>query len=91
VLGVDDDDDVFTYIDSSEVADSAMPYGENNPAPKNLKVEVNTLLASFVDLWVHIDELVVHVLFQGVCEQAGPARPKCVIEGLKPICEENLT
>jgi len=78
-------------VDCSEVTASAMPNGEENPAPEDLEVEVDTLLASCVKLGVLVDVLVVDILFNGVREKTLPRRPNGVVHGGEPLSKEDLT
>jgi len=80
----------MTYIDGSEVACSSVPDREENPLPKDLEVEKGAFLAGLVDLRVLVNVLVVDVLLDGVGEEASPGGPKGVVEGLKPVGEEDL-
>ena len=52
-----------------------MPNGKDDPAPENTEVEIDALLASFVDLWVEIYILIVDVLLERVGEETGPGGP----------------
>jgi hypothetical protein len=49
-----------------------MPDREDNPSPEYLEVEVDALLARFVNLGVLVDILIVHILLERVGEQTGP-------------------
>ena len=67
-----------------------MPDRENYPTPEDFKVEVDTFLASAVDLRILIAVLVIDILFERVCEKAGPTGPEGVVEYLQPVSKENL-
>ena len=47
-----------------------MPDRESYPSPEDLEVEIDTLLASLVDIGVVVDVLIIDVLLQRVREQA---------------------
>ena len=79
-----------TYVDSAVIASDTMPDWEDDPSPEDFEVEIGALLASFVYHGVPVDVLIVNVLLKRVGEKAGPGRPQSVVEGLKPICEEDL-
>ena len=68
-----------------------MPNREYHPAPEDLEIEVDSLLASPVYLRVPINILVIDILLQSVSEEAGPGGPESIIQRLQPICKENLT
>lgn len=68
-----------------------MPDREDDPTPEDREVKVDALLAGLIDLRVPVDILIVNVLLERVSEEAGPGRPKCVIQGLEPICEKDLS
>ena len=67
-----------------------MPKRENDPAPEDFKVEVDSFLAGFVDLRELIDELVIHILLHRVRKEAGPRGPESIVERLEPVSEEDL-
>ena len=80
-----------TYIDGAKVGRSSVPDREDNPTPEDREVKVDALLAGLIDLRVPVDILIVNVLLERVSEEAGPGGPKCVVQGLEPICEEDLS
>ena len=69
----------YTYIDSAKVASGSMPNREYHPAPEDLEIEVDSLLASLVHLRIPINILVIDILLQSVSEEAGPGGPESII------------
>jgi len=49
-----------------------MPDGEYHPAPEDSHVEVDSFLASLINLGIPVNILVVDVLFKRISEEAGP-------------------
>ena len=52
-----------------------MPYREDDPFPEHLEIEVYSLLAGLVHLWILVAVLIVDILFEGVSKEAGPRGP----------------
>jgi len=67
-------------IDCAEVDSSTMPHGKHDPSPENFVAEVNSLLASCINLRILVSVLVVHILFDRVSEQTLPTCPKSIVE-----------
>ena len=52
-----------TYIDSSIIGGSPMPYGKNHPSPKYFKVEIGFFLSCCIDDGVFVHVLIVDILY----------------------------
>ena len=64
-----------TYVYSAEIAGRSVPDRKDDPFLEDLEIEVYSFLAGLVHLRILVAVLVVDVLFERVCEEAGPRRP----------------
>ena len=68
-----------------------MPERKPDPLPEDEVVEVLLLWACWVDVLCVVDgETIIEILLKRICEKAGEAGPKCIVEHGQPVCKKDL-
>ena len=70
-------------IHSSIKGSDSVPECHHDPPPEDLDVEIDILLTCFIDLWVRVHILVVHILLESICGKTSPGGPNCIKHGLQ--------
>ena len=71
-------------------SDTTMPKRKHDPAPKDIKGEVQLLLTGLVYYWEMNSHIVVYILFKYKGKETMPTGPEGIIEHGKPVGEKDL-